>query len=371
MGNLAIVLTARPSYAKLKPVIRELTALGEQPDIYVCASALLDRYGRIVTQVAQDFPSLTIVPVYSVVEGTEPVSMALSTGGLTSALATLFAIRKPRMVVVMADRHETLAVSIAASYQNIPLVHMQGGEVSGNIDDKVRNANTMLADYHFPATARARANVEQITQTWDGDNKTMFLYGCPSIDVARLAKDQPPVTDLELGGDGPPMDLSEPFITVLQHPTTILSHMAYGDMMLTLEIANLSRLPLLVFWPGQDAGQEGASKAIRVFRHFHSIRTKHTLPPERFLRLMYQTTALVGNSSVGIRECSYIGTPFFNVGNRQKGREHATNTMEAWPNGVQLGPRSLDKRPSSNLYGDGHAAPKIAAKLKELLWQLR
>lgn len=357
-GKLAIVLTARPSYAKLKPVIQALIDVQESPDVYVCASALLERYGYVLAQVYVDFPFLDVIPVHSVVEGSEPVSLALSTGGLTSALATIFAIRKPRMVVVMADRHETLAVSIAAAYQNIPLAHIQGGEVSGNIDDRVRNANTTLADYHFPATRQAAKRIEAY-----GGRGEVWHYGCPSLDVARIAKDHAPVTDIELGGDGPPMDLSHPFVTVLHHPTTNLSHMAYGDMMLTLEVAKTMGMPMLVFWPGQDAGQEGASKAIRAFRHFHPIRTKRTLAPERFLKLMTQTTALIGNSSVGIRECSYLGTPVFNLGDRQQGRERASNVRDGkpWDNGW------VEKYPSSTLYGDGYAAPKIAAKLKELL----
>ena len=359
-NNLAIVLTARPSYAKLKPIIQALLDIRVVPDLYVCASALLERYGNVSEQVAKDFPACTLFPVYSALEGSNSVVSVLSTGSLVSALGRAFAIRTPRMVVVMADRHETLAASIAASYQNIPLAHLQGGETSGNIDQKVRWANTALADYHFPATYHAEWELIGYVS-----RDRVWMYGCPSIDVARVALTQPPVTDEELGGDGDSIDLSKPFLTVLYHPETEHPEQAQGEMGYILETLYGEELPYVVFWPGQDSGMDGVSKAIRVAKGWNGppMRTVRTLPPERFLRLMAQTTALIGNSSAGIRECGYIGTPVYNVGDRQKGRERGPNVMD-WED-CEFTHR--ERFPSSTLYGDGYAAPKIAAKLKELL----
>lgn len=364
--KLAIVLTARPSYAKLKPVIRALVSLGILPDLYVCASALLVRYGETITQVRENFPQLEVIPVYSVLEGSNLVTSVLSTGALTSALGHTFAQRSPALVVVTADRHETLAVSIAASYQNIRVAHLQGGELSGNIDDKVRNANTMLADYHFPATRQAANRIKNMRD----DETGVYWFGCPSIDIAKEALTQSPVTAKELGGDGEPLDPTQPFVMVLHHPETENPEFSYLETLNVLEVARHRRLPMLVFWPGQDAGQEGSSKAIRVFAHLHPIHTKRTLPPERFLKLMTQTTLLLGNSSVGIRECSYLGTPVINFGTRQRGRERAGNVIEEAAFYTSVFPAHwarIGTPAHSILYGDGTAAPKIAAKLQELL----
>ncbi len=358
-NNLAIVITARPSYAKFKPVIQALIDIGVTPDIYACASTLLDRYGFVVGQIVMDFPKLEVIPVHSVTEGSFPISSVLSTGTLVSALGTVFNLTKPALVCVMADRHETLAVSIVAAYQNIPVAHFQGGEVSGNIDDKVRNANTMLADYHFPATRAAAYHVSVMTRQ---EYPQVFHYGCPSIDVARMAKDQMRVSNTELGGDGPLVDLDMPFATVLYHAEEGVNN--YSVMIDILQRLHQLTIPVVAFWPGNDAGMEGISKAIREQKvRDGDFRTVRTLPPERFLKLMTQTAALVGNSSVGIRECSYLGTPVFNVGGRQQRRERASNVKDGFPQDDSW----LGRRIPSTLYGDGYASPKIAAKLKELL----
>jgi UDP-hydrolysing UDP-N-acetyl-D-glucosamine 2-epimerase len=358
-SNLGIVVTARPSYAKIKPLVNTLLSIGVEPDLYVCASALLPRYGQVSTQIEQDFPQLKRIHVPSVYEGDTRLTSVLSTATLSQGIGREFAVREPQMVVVMADRHETLGVSIAASYQNVPIAHLQGGEVSGNIDDKVRNANTMLADYHFPATLKAAERVFDMT------GLPVYPWGCPSIDVARQAANLPPVTDQELGGEGPSIDLSKPFLTVLYHPETERPELAGNDTFTLISRLKDYQIPLVVFWPGQDAGMEEASKAIRVIKAHAPLRTVRTLPPERFLRLMYQTTALVGNSSAGIRECSFIGTPVFNIGHRQRGRERANNVRDDLPPNWS----DIIKYHPSTLYGDGYAAPKIAAKLKNLLCQ--
>jgi UDP-N-acetylglucosamine 2-epimerase/N-acetylmannosamine kinase len=133
-----------------------------------------------------------------------------------------------------------------------------------------------------------------------------------------------------------------------------------------LTVLNEGDTPFLVFWPGQDAGAEGSSKAIREFKAIAPFRTVRTLPPERFLRLMAQTEMLIGNSSTGIRECSYIGTPSMNLGKRQAGRERGANVEDHSLASTTLLWMHREKR-TSNLYGDGYASPKIAATLKELL----
>ena len=99
-------------------------------------------------------------------------------------LPTVFDNLKPDIVVTIADRYETIATAIAASYMNIPLAHIQGGEITGNIDEKVRHAVTKLADYHLVSSKLAGERVIRMGE----DPEMVFVTGCPSIDIAKDRK---------------------------------------------------------------------------------------------------------------------------------------------------------------------------------------
>src|SRR5215813_10979022 len=150
--KICVVLTARPSYSRIKTALR---AIVEHPDLelqlVVAASALLDRYGTAVNYIEKDGFKID-ARVYMVLEGENPASMAKTTGLGMLELATVFDNLRPDVVVTVADRYETLATAVAASYMNIPVAHVQGGEVTGSIDEKVRHSVTKLADLHFVAS---------------------------------------------------------------------------------------------------------------------------------------------------------------------------------------------------------------------------
>ena len=154
--KICVVVTARPSYSRVKTALR---AIYEHPDLelqlVIAGSALLDRYGNAVEFIQRDGFKIA-EKVFIVLEGENPTAMAKTTGLGVMELANVFYNLQPDAVVTIADRFETIATSIAAAYQNIPLVHIQGGEVTGNIDEKVRHANTKLADLHLVASEDAR-----------------------------------------------------------------------------------------------------------------------------------------------------------------------------------------------------------------------
>ena len=137
--KICVVITARPSYARIKTALQAIQA---HPDLelqlVVAASAVLERYGGALKFIQADGFDIAAT-VYMVLEGENLVTSAKSTGLGMIELATVLHNLKPHMVVTVADRYETLATAAAASYMNIPLVHMQGGEVTGSIDEKVRH----------------------------------------------------------------------------------------------------------------------------------------------------------------------------------------------------------------------------------------
>jgi UDP-hydrolysing UDP-N-acetyl-D-glucosamine 2-epimerase len=360
--RVCVILTARPSWAKLEPVCRALKAMPDvELQLVCCASALLERYGKVVEVVkAQGYP--VAAEVWSTYEGANLLTSAKETGGLLSDLSGVLQRLQPDVVCVCADRHEVLAAAQSAAYLHLPLVHLQGGERSGSIDDKIRDAITQLADYHCVATERAKYRVYGLTGALD----RVFNTGCPSIDLAKEALSQPPVTVEELGGAGAPIDLSQPFAVVLQHPVTEEADQAAADFDHTLGLLRWCEMPTLAFWPGQDAGAEAMSKVLRGYQD--TVHTVRNLPPVRFLRLLTQAAVLIGNSSAGIREASYLGVPVINLGTRQHGRERGPNVIDA----DVLTTKDLELQmmrgfyPRSPLYGSGTAGSQIAKVIVDL-----
>jgi UDP-hydrolysing UDP-N-acetyl-D-glucosamine 2-epimerase len=160
--KICVVVTARPSYSRIRSALK---AVNEHPDLQlqlvVAASALLDRYGNAIQAIERDGFAIE-QRVYMVLEGENLVTSAKSTGIGLSELATVFDNLKPDAVVTVADRYETLATAVAASYMNIPVVHVQGGEVTGSIDEKVRHAVTKLANLHLVSTQLAAERVRRL-----------------------------------------------------------------------------------------------------------------------------------------------------------------------------------------------------------------
>jgi UDP-hydrolysing UDP-N-acetyl-D-glucosamine 2-epimerase len=346
--RVCVVITARPSYSRIRSV---LTALQNRPDvelqIVACASAVVTRFGRVADQIERDGFAIAET-VDSVLDEDTLGNSAKSTGLLMLQLAGTFERLRPDVVVTIADRHETLATAIAASYQHIPLCHIQGGEVTGSIDDKVRYAVTALADIHCVATERAFSHVYEALGGPHGSRQDHIeVTGCPSIDLAAEA--------LRLG----PTPLAD--VIVLQHPVTDQVEQAGEQMRATIEAVGKDAL---YFWPGEDAGGSLMSKELRLA----GINPVRNMAPLDFLRALLGCKVLVGNSSVGIRECSFLGVPVVNIGTRQQGRERGPNVLDAPHIADEIHTFAVaqaygDRPRSSTLYGDGHAGERIAGIL--------
>lgn len=370
--KICVVITARPSYSRVKTALQ---AIKDHPDLELqlvaAGSALLGRYGSAVEYIESDGFEIA-EKVFMVLEGENKTAMAKTTGLGVMELATVFYKLEPDMVVTIADRFETIATSIAASYQNIPLVHIQGGEVTGNIDEKVRHANTKLADIHLVASENAKERVIKLGEV----PSKVFNTGCPSIDIAKGVKENPALDFdpmIKYGGVGAVVDASGPYLVVMQHPVTTEYTRAKEDVMKTLEVINELEIPTFWFWPNVDAGSDGTSNGIRSFRE--SVNPKHihffkNMEPNDFLRLLVNSKCLVGNSSVGIRECAYLGVPVVNIGTRQNGRDRGENVLDVdyTKEAIRAAIKTQIKKKnivSSPIYGDGDAGHKIAEVLSK------
>jgi len=371
--KIAVVITARPSYSRVKTV---LTAIQDHPDLelqlIIASSALLDRYGSAVNYIEKDGFTIS-AKVFNVLEGENLTAAAKTTGIGILELSTVFDNLKPDVVVTVADRFETMATAISASYMNIPLAHIQGGEVTGNIDEKVRHSITKLADYHFVASESAKERVIKLGE----DPQFVFNTGCPSIDIAsEVAKVKGLNFDpyQKYGGVGAEPDLSKGYLVVMQHPVTTEYKDSRKHIEETLMAINQFNIPTLWFWPNVDAGADGTSTGIRSFREKNELKNVHffkNMEGDDFLVLLNNSLGLIGNSSVGIRECAYLGVPVINIGSRQNKRDRGNNVIDVPYDKEQIKKALADilnnKKPlSSNVYGGGNAGKTIGDILQSV-----
>lgn len=371
--KICVVITARPSYSRIKTALQAIKVHPNlELQLVVAASALLERYGSAINYIEKDGFSIS-AKVFNVLEGENLTAAAKTTGIGILELSTVFENLAPDIVVTVADRFETIATAIAASYMNIPLAHIQGGEVTGNIDEKVRHAITKLADYHFVASEGAKQRVLKLGE----DPNFIFNTGCPSIDLAKEVKKCPSL-DFDLyekyGGVGVREDISNGYYVLMQHPVTSEYAKSRKHIEETLESMKNSEVPVLLFWPNVDAGADGTSNGIRSFRENNPNNRFHffkNMEPTDFLKLLYNSKALIGNSSVGIRECAYLGVPVVNIGTRQNKRERGNNVIdvdynrEEIKNALSILEKNGRPRPS-DVYGGGKAGKKIAEILAKI-----
>lgn len=368
MKKICVVVNSRANYGRVKSFMNAANLHeGVELQLIVGASALVERFGNVRKTIERDgfTPSYEI---HSVIEGNDPVAMAISTGLATIELSSALNMLHPDAVVVVADRFEQIATAISASYMNIPVVHLQGGELTGSIDDSVRHAISKLSHLHFPAT---KASADRLIRMGEKPDR-VHVVGCPAIDLVASVEGELDPEVLNRAGVGGPMVSEADYILVSQHAVTTEFEDAAQQIFETLnacvEVRDRYGVEVVWLWPNVDAGSDSVSKTLRNFRENADSAGFHfyvNFSPEDYVRLMRGSRCIVGNSSSGIREASFLGLPAVNIGSRQTGRERAENVIDVPSNTqeiveaiiVQLDRGALEP---SSLYGDGNAGTRMA-----------
>ena len=373
MKKVTVVITARASYSRIKSVLQALKKNKLiNLEIVLKASALVDNYGSILKYLEEDNLDVNY-KIYSLFN-TQDISFQVKTTGIGMVeLSNYFRSSNPDLVITIADRFETIATAIAASYMNIPLIHIQGGEDTGNIDNKVRNAITFLSDYHFVSNKEAKAKLVSMQVETD----KIFNLGCPSIDLVNIAL-QGKIDNDSLynfySWSGEKVDLEKEYIVVMQHSVTNEGN-SKAQIEMTIKAIERLKMPTIWFWPNVDSGTDGISKGLRLFNKSNPdfpITFLKSLGPQDFLKLISKSRILIGNSSVGIRESSYIGLPVVNIGSRQEKRFRARNVIDVDYDSEeiysaikkQLAVKNYKK---STIYGSGNSGEKIANQICRIL----
>jgi UDP-hydrolysing UDP-N-acetyl-D-glucosamine 2-epimerase len=368
--KVSVVLVDRANYGRLKPVMKAISSHpGLDMQIVAAGTMVLGRFGKPVDVVRADGFRVDS-EIYIELEGSTPATMAKSVGFGVVEFAGEFQRLAPELVLLIGDRYEALAAAVAAAYMNICIVHIQGGEVSGSIDESARHAITKFAHFHFPSTRRSADYLLRMGES----PESVLGIGCPSSDIARELEGPLPEEYLNASGSGARIDPGRPFQLVIFHPTTTEYGGEQAEMRELLLALELVHLPTVLLWPNIDAGSDQISKAIRIFRDQSApgwLRTLTNLRPDHYLQVLANTACAIGNSSSFVRDASYFGTPVVLVGNRQEGRESDAHVVRVGARSSEIA-RAVRRQlrhgryAASTLYGDGQVSARIADALAQV-----
>ncbi|XP_051890719.1 bifunctional UDP-N-acetylglucosamine 2-epimerase/N-acetylmannosamine kinase isoform X2 [Pristis pectinata] len=367
--RICVATCNRADYSKLAPI---MFGIKEQSDgfdlkVVVLGSHLIDDYGNTYRMIEQDDFDIN-TRLHTIVRGEDEAAMVESVGLALVKLPDVLNRLKPDVMIVHGDRFDALAVATSAALMNIRILHIEGGEVSGTIDDSIRHAITKLAHYHVCCTRSAEQHLIAMCEEHD----RILLSGCPSYDklLTARSKDYMSILQTWLSEDVKPRD----YIVALQHPvTTNIKHSVKMFELMLDALITFGKCTLILF-PNIDAGSKEMVRVMRkkgIEKNPNFRAVKH-IPFEQFIQLVAHAGLMIGNSSCGVREAGAFGTPVINLGTRQTGRETGENVLHV---------RSADSQnkilhalqlqfgklyPCSKIYGDGNAVPRILKFLKSI-----
>jgi len=364
--KIFIVVERRADYSRYKPILEKLKEDSFfDVHLVVTGICLLDIHGKDVNYIKED--GFTINAELKMFNEERPDTggeMVRSMARVMTVLVDELERAKPDLVLSGFDIGANMAVTIAAAHMNIPVAHIQGGEVTGSIDESIRHAMSKFAHIHFPATEISRNRLIKM-----GENpENIYVVGCPSIDVIT----QTPYLDRKIIEDYFNLDFNKPVLLMIQHPVTTEARDSFHQIKQTVDAIKKTGLETVALLPNNDAGHDRIIKYIKS----SDLKWYPSLPGDIFINLYRNVNALIGNSSSGIHETPTMGIPAINIGNRQQGRERAGNVIDV-ANDKNLIVAGIKKalydtefiekvRNMKNPYGVGNSSEQIVKILKEI-----
>lgn len=345
----------RADFGKLKPLIERTVDLGDvDVTVVVTGMHLLERYGSTVNEVRRLGPSVRIVELHNLSEATTMDRILART---VDGLADLIDVQTPDLFVVHGDRVEALAGAAVGALRNVPVAHVEGGEVSGTIDGILRHAISKLSHVHLVANDDAARRVVQLGEA----PETVFAIGSPDIDV--MLSNQLPSIERVLADYEIPFD--DYAVVILHGVTTEPVEETRACAVALVDVLIASSLSAVVIYPNNDPGTD------EIMGEYERLddASRFTLLPsmrfESFLTLLRHARVMVGNSSAGVREAPIYGVPSVNIGSRQRDRHthdtiiHAEATEESIRDALTQAATMRRGVPSLH-FGEGDSAQRFA-----------
>ena len=366
MRKVAVVTGTRAEYGILYPVLRAIEAKTKLGLLLVVTGMHLSHeFGFTIQEIEKD--GFKIAAKVDMLLSSDTVgAMAKSVGLGIIEMAQAWEQLEPDIILVLGDRVEPLAATIAGAYMNIPVAHIHGGDSpKGGLDEYARHAITKFSHIHFTATEKSAERVLMMGE----DKWRVYVVGSPTIDFIL----NEPLSPAENLAERLGLDLSKPLVLVVQHPVTTEVDKAAKQMRETLEaIVDIGYTTVLIY-PNSDAGGRRMIEVITEFESYPFIKTFKSLPRREYLSLMKLASVMVGNSSGGIVEAPSLGLPVVNIGTRQEGRERGKNIIDAGHDKQEI-IKAIEKattdkeflseaKKCESPYGDGKASERIAHTL--------
>jgi GDP/UDP-N,N'-diacetylbacillosamine 2-epimerase (hydrolysing) len=369
--HVAVLTGKRGGFGALAPTMREIAGRGMRLSVVVADQHLYEKFGNTVKEVQTSFPIAGAIDMEQ--KGDSNADRGRAVGvGLAKAVDVLSSLA-PDALLVIGDRGEVLAACVAAHNLRIAIAHVQGGDISGSLDEPVRHAITKLAHLHFPSTAKAAERILRMgEEPW-----RVHAVGDTHVDQILLG-DVTPAAELRARYELPE---KEPFLLVLQHSDSTDAGNSTAQMAATVKATQLFGLRTLYVYPCSDQGYEGVISEIEKVRGRPKVSIHRNIPAADFIGLQKIAGCLVGNSSAGLIETPYFGLPAVNIGDRQIGREHAENVIHTPYDPAQIERairRALEDHAFRDAcrrvqppFGDGTAYRKIAEVLAATAFDAR
>ena len=349
----------RADYGFMQGVLRKIN---EHPDleleVIVTGMHLMHEFGYTSKIVEKDGFRVHKIPAKY--DSSEASSVNFM-GMFLKKMAVKISDIRPDIILIAGDRAEMLGGAIVASYCSLPLAHISGGDVTSTIDEHIRHAITKLAHIHFPYTALSAERIYKMGE----DRWRIHIVGSPGV---HQMLNQALIPKEEVGKKYN-LDLSRPFLIMIQHPVTFEADDAASQIRTTLDAITELGVQTILIYPNADSGGTRMIDVIHEFKKYPFIKTYKTIPPVEFSSLMKNAGAIVGNSSSGIVEAPSFKLPAINIGSRQEGREQADNVIDVgYDKGeiknailTALSDKEFHKRVQSckNPYDAGDAASRI------------
>lgn len=363
--NIVFITGTRADYGKLKSLMKEIQKSSKfELHIFVTGMHMLSKYGSTYSEIEKD----GFTNIHKFVNTRLNESMDITLSNTIVGFSNYIAEFKPELIVVHGDRVEALAGAIVGALNNIKVAHIEGGEITGTIDESIRHAITKFSHFHLVANEEAKNCVIQLGEK----ESSVFVIGSPDIDIMFSKK----LPDLQFVKRHYDIEFEE-YGIFMYHPVTTEIHLLRRNIFEVIHSLIDSGKNYIVIYPNNDPGSDIIFDALKLiegnkrFKCFPSIRF------EAFLVLLKSANFMIGNSSAGIRETCVYGIPTIDIGTRQEGRYDllvARNIQHVNENKAEI----LDAINKVNdfrcrevsLYGKGNSAKQFIKFLsKDFIWK--
>ena len=365
MRKILVVTGSRGEYGYVRPILRLIdTHPPVSYELLVTNMHLLPEFGYSRGEFDRDGFSVA-TELYMALDGSTGTSMTKSLAVGLMGIADVLHNKQPDIVLLAGDRGEQLMAAVAAAHVNIPVAHIQAGEVSGNIDGLTRHAIARYTHIHLAANRDA---ADRLVRSGEEPFR-VHEVGAPQLDEflsGHFAQRAELEAHLKLSVD-------RPYILLVQHPVTEQAGQATEQMEMTLRAITDLALPTVMVYPNNDAGSALTRETIARMR-LPWLHIERNVSREIYGGLMRTAAVIVGNSSSALLEAPSFELPAVNIGRRQEGRVRAANVLDVPHDEIAIGAAvrhalmpefRASLRGMVNPYGDGHASQRIVSVLAD------